>query len=120
MSRTLKFDIPGPDWRRSLEDVRAIGWEGIFAPDLEPPLRMLVEIGFGRGEFLADLATRRPATAVVGVELSFKRTLKLARRLAPGPLRNVRLLQARAEEVVEDLLGPESVPTSRQQSPLRF
>ncbi len=109
MSRTLKFDIPGLDWRRSLEDVRAIGWEGIFAPDLEPPLRMLVEIGFGRGEFLAVLAARQPTTAVVGVEISFKRTLKLARRLAPGPLRNVRLLQARAEEVVEDLLAPESV-----------
>jgi hypothetical protein len=26
MSRALKHDIPGPDWRVSFDDVRAKGW----------------------------------------------------------------------------------------------
>jgi len=65
------------------------------------PLRLVVEIGFGRGEFLLDLASRSPEVAHLGVEYSAKRVLKLARRLARTPLCNVRLIEARAERVVE-------------------
>ena len=82
MTRRLKLDIPGPDRRVSPEDVREKGWEALFAPDLAPPLRLVVEIGFGRGEFLRHLAEQSPEVAHVGVEVSFKRTLKMARRLA--------------------------------------
>jgi tRNA (guanine-N7-)-methyltransferase len=109
MARKLKFDIPGPDWRRSLEEVRERGWEVAFAPELRPPLRLVVEIGFGRGEFLMHLARGHPEWALVGVERSFKRTLKMARRLARTEIRNVRLVEATAEEVLRDALAPASV-----------
>lgn len=85
------------------------GWEAIFAPDLEAPLRMVLEIGFGRGEFLLDLAARHPETAFVGVEVSFKRCLKLARKLARSGLRNVRLLEGRGEFVVAELMPEASL-----------
>ena len=109
MSRRLKTDIHGPDWRRGIDDLRERGIPAAFAPELEPPLHLVVEIGFGRGEFLKDLAQRSPETAFLAIEASHKRMLKMARRLALGEFRNIRLVAARAEVVVEDILLPESV-----------
>ena len=111
MSRTLKTDIPGPDRRVTLDDVRAKGWAALFAPDVREPLRLVVEIGFGRGEYLRALAAAAPGVAHVGVDLSHRRVLKLARRLAKTEERNLRLLEAGAEEVVRDALADESVET---------
>lgn len=111
MSRTLKTDIPGPDRRVTLDDVRAKGWAALFAPDVPEPLRLVVEIGFGRGEFLRALAAGAPALAHVGVDLSHRRVLKMARRLAKTEERNIRLIEAKAEEVVRDALADASVET---------
>jgi tRNA (guanine-N7-)-methyltransferase len=89
VARVLKYDIPGTDWRI--------------------PLALVVEIGFGRGEFLMDLALRHPEQAFVGIEVSFKRPLKMARRLARPELRNVRLVEGTAEAVLRDALEDASV-----------
>jgi len=109
VGRRLDRAIPGPDHRVSPLDVLEKGWEALFAPDLEPPLRLVVEIGFGRGEFLLGLATSEPGTAFVGVERSRKRTYKMARRLARLEVGNVRLLAESAERVVPELFAPGSV-----------
>jgi len=111
VSRRLKADIPGPDRRVAPEDAAERGWEAIFAGDLAPPLDLVVEIGFGRGEFLMDMAQREPGTALVGVDLSRKRLLKMARRLAKTEIGNVRLVEARGERVVAECLAPDSVRT---------
>jgi tRNA (guanine-N7-)-methyltransferase len=111
VSRTLKTDMPGPDRRVTLDDVRAKGWAALFAPDVREPLRLVVEIGFGRGEYLRALAAAAPGVAHVGVDLSHRRVLKLARRLAKTEERNIRLLEAGAEEVVRDALADASVET---------
>jgi tRNA (guanine-N7-)-methyltransferase len=108
MSRRLKYDLSGPDRRVAIEDVRAKGWEALF-PDLPRPLRLVLEIGFGRGEFLADLAARAPEVAHVGVEVSWKRVLKMARRLARGELANVRLVHGLGEQVVDEAIAPGSL-----------
>ena len=71
MGRKLKLDITGPDRRVTEDEVREKGWNALFAPDLAQPLRLVVEIGFGRGEFLTHLATENPAVSHVGVEYSF-------------------------------------------------
>jgi tRNA (guanine-N7-)-methyltransferase len=109
MSRALRYEIPGPDWRVGEEDVRAKGWSEIFGRDVDQAPPLVVEIGFGRGEFLLDAAARAPRVPHVGVEYSFKRVLKLARRLARTPLCNIRLLELRAELLVEELLPAGSV-----------
>ena len=109
MPRRLKLDIPGPDRRVTLGDVLAKGWTPLFAPDLAAPLRMVLEIGFGRGEFLIDLAQRAPAVAHVGVEISRKRVLKQARRLAKSEIANVRLVHGTGEQALADLVGPSSL-----------
>ena len=89
MSRALKHDMPGHDWRVTADDVRAKGLEGIFAGEVAQPLPLVLEIGFGRGEFLLGLAEAARQRAFLGVEYSGKRVLKTARRLA------------RTEEVVQ-------------------
>jgi tRNA (guanine-N7-)-methyltransferase len=109
MSRALKHDIPGIDFRVGLAEVAERGFPEIFGADVAKPLPLVLEIGFGRGEFLLHLAAEQPETAFVGIEYSSKRVLKLARRLARSTLRNVRLVEARAEELVAEGLPDASV-----------
>jgi len=111
MARHLKFDIPGPDRRVGFEELRDQGVAAAFAGDVAEPLPLVVEVGFGRGEFLLALAAERPERAFLGVEYSGKRVLKMARRVARSGLANLRLIQARGEDVVQELLAPGSVET---------
>lgn len=106
MGRSLKYEIPGIDRRVPLAELGEKGWAGVFgAPAGDPPRRIL-EIGFGRGEFLLDLATRHPEDEFLGIEVSFKRTLKMARKVARAGLANVRLVEARAEAAIALLDEP--------------
>ena len=112
MSRTLKTDIPGPDRRVALEDVRAKGWDALFAPELTAPIGpLVVEIGFGRGEFLRQLAAPSPAVPHLGVERSWKRVLKMARRIARAGDPNIRLICARGEDVLHEAIADGGVRT---------
>jgi tRNA (guanine-N7-)-methyltransferase len=107
VSRTLKTDIPGPDRRVTLEDVREKGWPALFGPDLAAPL--VVEIGFGRGEFLRGLAEAAPGVPHLGVEVSRKRVLKMARRIAKAGDLNIRLVCGAGEAWVQAALADASV-----------
>lgn len=113
MSRKLKYDIPGRDHRISVD---ALGgeptlerWREIFAPDVTDLSELVVDIGYGRGEFLIDVASREPKRAFVGIERSFKRSLKMARRLARLEVANVRLVEVLAEQGIADLFPVESI-----------
>lgn len=124
MSRSLKYDVPGEDPRISMASVATGGWPSGPAPaalgedakgedakeaasDARPGWdRMVLEIGFGRGEFLLDMAARAPGTFFVGIEISFKRTLKMARKVGRAALRNVCLLEGRAEVALRQLFEP--------------
>ena len=96
--------MPGPDLRVNIEDVRAKGWAALFAPDVAAASPLVVEIGFGRGEYLRALAASAPEVAHVGVDLSRRRVFKMARRLAKTEEHNIRLVEARAEDLVRDAL----------------
>jgi tRNA (guanine-N7-)-methyltransferase len=109
VGRRLKLDLPGPDWRVAVDEVRERGWDAIFGREPGGGVPLVVELGFGRGEFLMDLASNAPDVAHVGVEYSRKRVLKMARRVARTPLRNLRLVEARAELVVRECLAEGSV-----------
>lgn len=111
VARKLKLDIPGPDRRVTVEEVRDKGWGAVFGPDVSAPLPLIVEIGFGRGEYLRHLAEAEPTRAHVGVEVSFKRVLKMARRVARSDESNLRLICATGEQVIREVLEPGSVGT---------
>lgn len=109
MARKLKTDIPGPDWRVELSALEERG-RGVFG-DASSEWPLVVDLGFGRGEFLMALAEKSEGEAFLGVELSHKRVLKMARRLARTELDNVRLCEGRAQDVVERGLATGSVTT---------
>ncbi len=109
MSRRLKTDIPGTDYRVPVERLHNRDWGAEFAKDLRTPLPLLLELGFGRGEFLMHQARQAPDRAHVGVEVSWKRVLKMARRIARAELSNIRLVHTTAEHFVAECLRPASV-----------
>jgi tRNA (guanine-N7-)-methyltransferase len=87
VARVLKYDIPGTDWRIPQGEARERGFADVFASDVARPLEQ----------------------AFVGIEVSFKRTLKMARRLARTELRNVRLVEGTAEAILCSALEDASV-----------
>ncbi len=113
MGRSLKYEIPGEDPRVAPSQVAEAGWSVVFgsaaASERACGRGLVLEIGFGRGEFLLSLAASAPERAYVGVEVSFKRTLKMARKVARAKLRNVRLLEGRAESLVRELFDESSL-----------
>ena len=83
------------------EELRAHGAaEVLGAP------RIVLELGFGRGELLLDLAEAEPKRAFLGVEISRKRVLKVERRAERRGVANVFLLHAPAEYALERALPP--------------
>lgn len=62
-----------------------------------------MDVGFGRGELLQELARADPEGAYLGIEYSSKRVFKLTRRLAKTEIDNVRLVQATAESALAEL-----------------
>jgi tRNA (guanine-N7-)-methyltransferase len=109
MTRRIKTDIPGIDWRVSIDEAREQGFAKVFAGRVAHPLPLVVEIGFGRGEFLLEMAQRAPEQAFVGVEVSYKRALKMARRLAKLAIPNIAIVEGQAEQVLRDALADASV-----------
>jgi len=110
--------MPGDDPRVSPEAIAAGGFAPLFArararaggaPDDTAVRRLVLEIGFGRGEFLLALAAAAPETDFVGVEVSWKRVLKLARKVARARLANVVLVVGRGEEALRDWFAPRSL-----------
>ncbi len=111
MPRTTHREVTGSDWRVWPEELRRSGWSQLFGLPPSAPLRLHVDIGCGDGAFLSELARRDPDRVVVGVERSFKRVLKLARRLSHSDLRNVRLLGVEAAWAVREAFEDGSVET---------
>ena len=109
MSRTIHREITENDWRVWPQEVRRLGWAKLFGLPAAAPLRLHVDVGFGDGAFLTELARRDPGGAVVGIDLSFKRVLKVARRLSRSDISNVRLLGVDAAWAVREAFDEESV-----------
>ncbi len=76
---------------------------------LSPSGRVVVEIGFGNGEFLEFLGRSDPDRLVVGVEVSQRCAAKGARRALAAGLSNVRILHGDARFLLRRCFAPESV-----------
>lgn len=69
----------------------------------------ILEIGFGMGETTALLAAAHPGTDYLGVEVHGPGVGALLRRIQTLGLRNVRVIQHDAVEVVERMIAPETL-----------
>lgn len=67
---------------------------------------MLLEIGFGNGQFLVELAAERPEANVLGLEISQPALMRAARRLARRGLANVRLIYGPAQQFLWSNCAP--------------
>ena len=94
--------VPGlciPYGRHLLDTSTAFGRE---AP-------VVLEIGFGMGETTARIAAQRPDIDFLGVEVFVAGIGALARRVHEAGLRNVRIIEHDAVEVVRDMIAPASL-----------
>ncbi|NLF66408.1 MAG: tRNA (guanosine(46)-N7)-methyltransferase TrmB [Chloroflexi bacterium] len=71
-----------------------VDWTTFFGR--EAPL--LLEIGFGNGQFLVELAAERPEANVIGLEISRPALMRALRRLERRGLPNVRLVYGPAQQ----------------------
>jgi tRNA (guanine-N7-)-methyltransferase len=74
---------------------------------------LVLEIGSGMGEATAAMAAADPARDVLAVEVHTPGLGSLLRLLERADLRNVRVLEADAREVLADLLAPGSLDEVR-------
>ncbi len=68
-------------------NVEPLDWAALFGR----PGPVEIEVGFGKGLFLGDVATAFPATNFLGVEIERKYVLSTAGRLAKRSLTNVKV-----------------------------
>lgn len=70
---------------------------------------VLVEIGFGKGRFLVDLATGRPEHRLVGIEVRRKYCMITLNRLDRSGADNCRVIQGDARSLLSRFFPPESI-----------
>jgi tRNA (guanine-N7-)-methyltransferase len=88
-----------------LKTERPIDWKRQFRREKILEL----EIGFGYGEFLVQLAQRHRNRDFVGLELKWSSVRKALRNVAQAKISNVRLVQADARVALERLFSPQSL-----------
>jgi tRNA (guanine-N7-)-methyltransferase len=80
-------------------------WTAIFGR----PGPLLVEVGFGSGDFLVELARRRPEANVLGLEIAQPSLRRAKRKIERAGLDNIRILYGDAHYVLWALCRPESL-----------
>ncbi|MBP6015367.1 MAG: tRNA (guanosine(46)-N7)-methyltransferase TrmB [Candidatus Promineofilum sp.] len=80
-------------------------WAALYGRDAP----LLLEIGFGSGLFLVELARRLPQANIIGLEISIPSLRNAARKVRRFGLTNVCLLQADARSALQVLCEPHSI-----------
>lgn len=70
---------------------------------------LIMEIGFGGGHFLIDLARKRPFANILGIEISIPSLRRGTQKARVAGLDNVRVLQSNARYVLWALCRPQTV-----------
>ena len=70
---------------------------------------LVLEIGFGMGDATATIASARPETDFLGIEVHPPGVGALLKRIGEEALTNLRILQHDAVEVLEHMIAPESL-----------
>jgi tRNA (guanine-N7-)-methyltransferase len=80
-------------------------WPEVFGTDRP----LILEIGFGYGDFILHLARQNPECSIIGLEISNRCLTKVESRVERHSLRNVRLIHAPAETALHYLFEPASL-----------
>lgn len=82
-----------------------IDWHTLFGRSGD----LVVEIGFGNGQFLLDLAQQFPERNFIGIERAWASVVRLFKGLERLGLENVRVLEADAAFAMRHFFAPESL-----------
>lgn len=88
---------------------RQMAWPTDWTAVYQRPAPFVMEIGFGGGNFLIDLAQKRPLANVLGVEISIQSIYRAERKAQTAGLTNLRLLQTDARYLLRALCPLESI-----------
>lgn len=88
---------------------RALAWPTDWGEIFGREVPLLIEIGFGGGHFLMDLARKRPSCSIIGVEISVQSLRRAERKINNAGLTNVRLVQCGARYLLQALCAPASI-----------
>lgn len=97
--------MPFNEWYKVEQLPWPADWTALFGRSAP----LIIEIGFGSGLFLADLARRRPDVNLLGLEISIPAIRNAGRKIRRDGLSNVILMQAAAEAVLQALCLPGTV-----------
>ena len=87
---------------RFQREIQRPDWSSILAPD--QPIE--IDLGFGRGEFILEMARRRPDVQFVGLEIRDYLIDKVRERLQEEPCPNVCVMAANVKEHLPILFDP--------------
>lgn len=96
-----------PEWRELAHETSFFSWTDVFG-NARP---VEIEVGFGKGLFLATQGQARPEVSFFGIEIERKYVLTAAARLASRNLANVRLACTDARWFLQARVPPDSVQT---------
>lgn len=85
---------------------RTLPWPTDWDAAFGGPRPLLVEIGFGYGQFLLHLARQRPDAGVIGLEVANRCLTAVEQAVARQQLDNVRLVHAPAHTALHHLFAP--------------
>lgn len=80
-------------------------WTALFGAHMP----LVVEIGFGTGVYLIDLALRSPDCSVVGIEISNQSLARAENKIARRKLTNARVIHSTAETALHHLFEPGTI-----------
>jgi tRNA (guanine-N7-)-methyltransferase len=86
----IRLDVQRPDWSSMLD----------------PDKPVEVDLGFGRGEFILEMARNRPEVEFVGLEIRQYLIEKVRARLKEDPRANVHVLTANVKQHLSTLFDP--------------
>ena len=98
----LKYEI-----KPRYEESFPLDWEKFFGRRGE----LFVEIGFGNGEFLVEMARRYPEKNFVGFELSITSMVKIQKKIHDFRLENVRVVMEDGRFALREFFEDESIET---------
>lgn len=103
--RHIIATMSGIDWYKVEQLPWPVDWEELFGR----PNPLMVEIGFGSGLFLADMARRCSGNNYLGLEISTPSLRNAVSKVRRARLDNVLLLQASAQAALQLLCRPNSI-----------
>ena len=94
-----KYMVPWLQWDWPID------WARVFGRESD----LIVEIGFGNGRFLADLAMARSDVCFVGIERAWGSVRRLFNRLEARGLTHVRAIEGDAAFLLQHVFAPQSL-----------